>query len=55
MKTSIERVIQRQLTDKPALKLLEREFVEGDVVRADAEGGELAFERAAGRAESTPE
>ncbi len=45
----LKRVIQRQLIDKLALKLLEGEFAEGEVVRVDAEGGELTFEKA-GRA-----
>jgi ATP-dependent Clp protease ATP-binding subunit ClpB len=43
----LKRVIQRQLIDKLALKLLEGEFREGDVVRVDAAEGELVFERAA--------
>jgi ATP-dependent Clp protease ATP-binding subunit ClpB len=43
----LKRVIQKQLIDKLALKLLEGEFREGDAVRVDAAGGELAFERAA--------
>jgi hypothetical protein len=30
--------------------LLEGEFTEGDVVRVDAEGGELVFQRAGERA-----
>jgi ATP-dependent Clp protease ATP-binding subunit ClpB len=41
----LKRVIQRQLVDKLALKLLEGEFSEGDVVRVDAADGELGFER----------
>jgi ATP-dependent Clp protease ATP-binding subunit ClpB len=41
----LKRVIQRQLVDKLALRLLEGDFAEGDVVRVDAEGGELAFEK----------
>jgi ATP-dependent Clp protease ATP-binding subunit ClpB len=41
----LKRVIQRQLVDRLALKLLEGEFSEGDLVRVDAEGGELVFER----------
>jgi ATP-dependent Clp protease ATP-binding subunit ClpB len=50
----LKRVIQRQLVDKLALRLLEGEFAEGDVVRVDAAGGELVFERAAApRAEVT--
>ena len=39
----LKRVIQRQLIDKLALKLLEGEFGEGDSVEVDAEGGELTF------------
>jgi ATP-dependent Clp protease ATP-binding subunit ClpB len=41
----LKRVIQRELVDKLALQLLEGEFTEGDVVRVDAEGGELRFEK----------
>ncbi|HEY0391809.1 MAG TPA: ATP-dependent chaperone ClpB [Solirubrobacterales bacterium] len=39
----LKRVIQRQLVDKLALRLLEGEFREGDLVRVDAEQGELVF------------
>ncbi len=39
----LKRVIQKQLVDKLALKLLEGEFRDGDAVRVDAEEGELAF------------
>jgi ATP-dependent Clp protease ATP-binding subunit ClpB len=42
----LKRVIQKQLIDVLALKLLEGEFAEGDTVRVDAEGGELTFSRA---------
>ncbi len=42
----LKRVIQKQLIDKLALRILEGEFSEGDLVRVDAEGGELAFEKA---------
>jgi ATP-dependent Clp protease ATP-binding subunit ClpB len=42
----LKRVIQRQLIDKLALRLLEGEFADGDTVRVDADGGELVFERA---------
>ncbi|HEU5252576.1 MAG TPA: type VI secretion system ATPase TssH, partial [Solirubrobacterales bacterium] len=41
----LKRVIQKQLVDKLALKILEGEFGEGDVVRADAREGEIVFER----------
>jgi len=43
----LKRVIQKQLVDKLALKILEGEFVEGDLVRVDAEGGELIFAKGA--------
>jgi ATP-dependent Clp protease ATP-binding subunit ClpB len=39
----LKRVIQKQLVDKLALKILEGEFQEGDVVKVDADSGELAF------------
>ena len=39
----LKRVIQRQLVDKLALKLLEGEFAEGDEVEVDAADGELVF------------
>jgi ATP-dependent Clp protease ATP-binding subunit ClpB len=42
----LKRVIQKQLIDKLALKLLEGEFTEGDTVRVDAADGELVFEKA---------
>ena len=42
----LKRVIQRQLVDKLALKILEGEFREGDVVKVDAREGEVVFERA---------
>jgi ATP-dependent Clp protease ATP-binding subunit ClpB len=41
----LKRVIQRQLVDKLALKLLEGEFAPGDVVDVDAADGELVFEK----------
>ena len=41
----LKRVIQKQLVDKLALKILEGEFGEGDAVRVDAADGELVFER----------
>jgi ATP-dependent Clp protease ATP-binding subunit ClpB len=46
----LKRVIQRQLVDKLALKILEGEFGEGDIVRADAADGEIGFEKAGDRA-----
>jgi ATP-dependent Clp protease ATP-binding subunit ClpB len=39
----LKRVIQKQLIDKLALKILEGEFREGDVVEVDSDNGELAF------------
>ncbi len=39
----LKRVIQKQLIDKLAMKILQGEFSEGDVVQVGAEGGELAF------------
>ena len=45
----LKRVIQKQLVDKLALKLLEGEFREGDVVRVDAADGELSFAAAAAK------
>ena len=42
----LKRVIQKQLIDKLALKLLEGEFAPGDRVRVDAAEGELRFEKA---------
>jgi ATP-dependent Clp protease ATP-binding subunit ClpB len=39
----LKRVIQRQLVDKLALKMLEGEFAEGDQVEVDAADGELVF------------
>jgi ATP-dependent Clp protease ATP-binding subunit ClpB len=43
----LKRVIQKQLVDKLALRILEGEFAEGDTVRVDAADGELVFEKAA--------
>ena len=42
----LKRVIQKQLVDKLALKLLEGEFQPGDRVLVDADGGELTFTKA---------
>ncbi|HKO37668.1 MAG TPA: ATP-dependent chaperone ClpB [Solirubrobacterales bacterium] len=49
----LKRVIQRQLVDRLALKILEGEFGEGDVVQVDAREGEIVFERAAAPAGAT--
>ncbi len=43
----LKRAIQRMLENPLALRLLEGEFAEGDVVHVDAADGELAFEKAA--------
>ncbi|MDX6652031.1 MAG: ATP-dependent Clp protease ATP-binding subunit ClpB [Solirubrobacterales bacterium] len=47
----LRRVIQKQLVDRLALKVLEGEFGEGDTIRVDAADGELVFEKAASRSE----
>ena len=39
-------MIQKQLVDKLALRLLEGEFAEGDTVEVDAADGELTFAKA---------
>ena len=44
----LKRVIQKQLVDKLALKILEGEFGEGDMVRVDAADGELRLRAGAG-------
>src|SRR5207342_3474660 len=43
----LKRVIQKQLVDKLALRILEGEFGEGDLVRIDGRNGELVFEKGA--------
>jgi ATP-dependent Clp protease ATP-binding subunit ClpB len=45
----LKRVIQKNLVDVLALRILEGEFEEGDVVRIDAADGELTFEKAPAR------
>jgi ATP-dependent Clp protease ATP-binding subunit ClpB len=49
----LKRVIQKQLVDKLALKLLEGEFQPGDRVFVDAADGELVFSKAGVAAEPT--
>jgi ATP-dependent Clp protease ATP-binding subunit ClpB len=49
----LKRVIQKQLVDKLALKLLDGEFAPGDRVLVDAEGGELTFAKASSVAPAT--
>ena len=46
----LRRVIQKQLTDRLALALLEGELREGDSVAVDAVGGELVLEKAQAKA-----
>jgi ATP-dependent Clp protease ATP-binding subunit ClpB len=46
----LKRVIQKQLVDRLALRILEGEFQEGDVVRVDAADGELVFTKASAEA-----
>jgi ATP-dependent Clp protease ATP-binding subunit ClpB len=50
----LKRVIQKQLIDKLALKLLEGEFSEGDTVKVDAADGELTFEKAKAAKQAEP-
>jgi ATP-dependent Clp protease ATP-binding subunit ClpB len=50
----LKRVIQKQLIDKLALKLLEGEFSEGDTVKVDAADGELTFEKAKAAKQAAP-
>jgi ATP-dependent Clp protease ATP-binding subunit ClpB len=45
----LKRVIQKQLVDKLALRLLEGDFAEGDRVKVDAGDGELTFSKAKAR------
>ena len=42
----LKRTIQREILDPLAMRVLQGDFVEGDVVRIDATGGEIAFEKA---------
>jgi ATP-dependent Clp protease ATP-binding subunit ClpB len=41
----LKRTIQRELQDPLAMKILQGEVSEGDKVRVDLHGGQLAFER----------
>jgi ATP-dependent Clp protease ATP-binding subunit ClpB len=50
----LKRVIQKQLVDKLALKILEGDFVEGDTVLVDAAEGEIVFVRAGAVAAALP-
>jgi ATP-dependent Clp protease ATP-binding subunit ClpB len=51
----LKRVIQKQLVDKLALKVLEGEFAEGDTVEIDVKKGELVFTKAEASADPGPE
>jgi ATP-dependent Clp protease ATP-binding subunit ClpB len=51
----LKRVIQKQLVDKLALRLLEGEFAEGDTVAVDAKDGELTFAKAKAPSKATAE
>jgi ATP-dependent Clp protease ATP-binding subunit ClpB len=42
----LKRTIQREILDPLAMRVLQGDFVEGDVVRIDAAGGEIAFAKA---------
>jgi ATP-dependent Clp protease ATP-binding subunit ClpB len=48
----LKRVIQKQLVDKLALRILEGDFAPGDRVLVDAADGELSFEKAGAAAEA---
>jgi ATP-dependent Clp protease ATP-binding subunit ClpB len=51
----LKRVIQKQLVDKLALRLLEGEFTEGDRVEVDAKKGNLTFNKAAEDKRAAPQ
>jgi ATP-dependent Clp protease ATP-binding subunit ClpB len=51
----LKRVIQKELVDKLALKVLEGEFAEGDAVVVDAKKDALTFGKATAPAEPNPE
>jgi ATP-dependent Clp protease ATP-binding subunit ClpB len=42
----LKRTIQREILDPLAMRVLQADFVEGDVVRIDAQAGEIVFEKA---------
>jgi ATP-dependent Clp protease ATP-binding subunit ClpB len=42
----LKRTIQREILDPLAMRVLQGDFAEGDVVRIDAPAGEIAFEKA---------
>jgi ATP-dependent Clp protease ATP-binding subunit ClpB len=42
----LKRTIQREILDPLAMRVLQGDFVEGDVVRIDAPAGEVVFEKA---------
>ena len=51
----LKRVIQKQLVDKLALRILEGEFAEGDTVEVDAKKDELTFTKATAPAKGKAE
>jgi ATP-dependent Clp protease ATP-binding subunit ClpB len=50
----LKRVIQRRILDPLAMRVLQGDFREGDVIRVDAAGGELRFARQEHAATSRP-
>jgi ATP-dependent Clp protease ATP-binding subunit ClpA len=48
----LKRLIQREIENELALKLLDGTFRDGDEVSIDAGAGSLAFEKASGAAEA---
>jgi ATP-dependent Clp protease ATP-binding subunit ClpB len=50
----LRRVIQKQLTDRLALALLEGKLRDGDSVRVDAVGGDLTLSTAKGAQKPAP-
>jgi ATP-dependent Clp protease ATP-binding subunit ClpB len=51
----LKRVIQKQLVDKLAMRLLEGEFSDGDLIEVDARDGDLVFAKATGGNAAEPE
>ena len=43
----LKRTIQREILDPLAMRVLQGDFVEGDVVRIDAPAGEIVFDKVA--------
>jgi len=51
----LKRVIQKQLVDKLALKVLEGEFAEGDTIVVDAKKDEMTFSKGSGSRKTDPD